>query len=438
MNPFQYNLSIPDIKGRRAVLPYELHRGSIVAFAMREYDTERTGIIVMDSPRYMKMAYNMYGDVGGMWVEQDLPQEDIWLFEANEEETLWGLRYFMWAEYGGTESLKGRSPFIDFILEESPKKEEDEVGKWHFCQSMLARVPDLVDGSMWKELKNSLTTLFVQSGGLQFNQFRAECYAYLIGVLMIAECESDPDRRKQKIALLNKKWGHFSWMYGMALGRVLGCRLHNFTAVINQAANTRKKYLHLYLPLAERYADKMLIYNDDKTETLHAAINKARKVEAQVEQNTDLDDLYRILFPRVFRDAMSSARPAATIAELKQEVNEKDRKIRELEKALSESIPEFNTRYETLLHNFEDLAAASVSFDEIENGLCNLSRAMAEAVVGHLSVTLAANKRFTDQIPRFLQAIGDKDKTGTEIHNHFEAGSNCQVFNGPTTGEFKK
>ena len=255
---------------------------------------------------------------------------------------------------------------------------------------------------------------------------------------MIAESEQDESKCKKKIQSLYKRWDIFSWMYGIGIGRVVGSKLHNFTAVINQICQSnRKYYLHLYLPLVESCADKIYKYNDDKPEKLQYAIRKAKETEAREKQETDLDELFKILFPKQYIQALLSNRPAATIAEMHQKIEAQEEKISELENRLSSTITDFNRRYEALLHSFEAMAKASVTFDEIKNGLASLSRTTAEGVLEKLSITLADNKRFMDELPRLRDFVKSNERP-SEVHNHFEAGSSNQVFNGEVNGNFDK
>ena len=88
------------------------------------------------------------------------------------------------------------------------------------------------------------------------------------------------------------------------------------------------------------------------------------------------------------------------------------------------------------MHSFEALVRASVTFDEIKKGLGELSRTTAEGVLEKLSITLADNKRFMDELPKLRQFVRSKEKP-SEVHNHFESGSQNQVFNGDVSGTFK-
>jgi hypothetical protein len=429
-----YNLSYPDVTHRKNLLPYGLHRGSVVAFRIHQFGDVRTGIIVMESPGWLLAAVNLYEE-GQIWYSDQLP-ENIELYEANEEETLWGLACYL--DYYYKNEYRGVNPLIAFIDHECPKNASNSGGAEALCEDMLTRVPDLFDKAEWTGIKNTLSQLIMQTSGLQYDRFRIEYYCFLIGVLMIAEHEEDAFRRKEMIQLFRKNWGQLSWMYGIGIGRVLGSALHNFTAVINQTTqNRRKHYLHLYLPLAEYFIDKICKYNDDKREKLQEAIRKAKVIEAREKQEPDLDELYGILFPKHSLEALSANRPAATIAEMRQEMAAQEQKISSLESRLSASISDFNRRYEALLHSFEALVKVSITFDEIKKGLKELSRTTAEGVLEKLSITLADNKRFMDELPKLREFVKENDKP-SEVHNHFEKESGCQVFNGPVSGQFNK
>lgn len=216
------------------------------------------------------------------------------------------------------------------------------------------------------------------------------------------------------------------------MGHVLGFNFSNIVSVLNNLKNPEYVgYIHLYLPIAERCFDKCCAYYDNKIK-LRNAITILSKLENSHEQKTDLDELYGILFPNCYLEAMSNSRPAATIAGMQQEIAEKNRRIKELEN----NVLDFNKRYESLLHDFEALAKTSVSFDEIEKGLLILTRGLAEQVLSHLTLTLSENEEFKKQLPRLMRAIKENDKSGAEIHNHFGENSHCQIFNGPTSGQF--
>ena len=420
----------PDVTNRRRIWPNSLHYGSIVAFRKWQCEKERTGIIVMEYENWMIVAINLYKEEGRVWYSDELPN-DIELYEATEDEILCGLSYFLNYDTEVEGSIEAH-PLISLIRTHC--KEDAYVP---FCREALIRVEYFTDEAERRELKHDISQLIMQSSGLQYDRCLVENYCFLLGVIMIVNTENDKYRRTELIKTFRDNWGHFSWMYGLGLGRVLGSKLNNITSVINQTTqNDRKYYLHLYLPLAEFFIDKIGKYTNEKPEKLRRAIERARIVEAREKQETNLDALYGILFPNHSLEALRSSRPAGTIEEMRQELVARDQKISALESRLSESISNFNHRYESLLHSFEALAKASITFDEIKKGLGELSRTTAEGVLEKLSITLADNKMFMDELPKLREFV-KSNETPKVIHNNFAPGSQNQVFNDRVDGKFK-
>lgn len=401
---------IPDLSGRSAVSRGWLQKGSIVAFWRLSYYESRKGLILMDSQNMMWAAFNLNDENDGVWYSDSLP-ENIELYDATEAEKLWVVNFYFNHRYIQNKDLKGQNPFVAFINAECPRLDNPTYIDDDFCRFFLRRVPQVLDRSKWAEVKQALWQAIQQSSGLQYNRYRVEFYCYLIGVLMIAE--SWPEGREElwKLDLFQRNWDHFSWMYGMAVGRVVGSGLHNFTAVVKHTGqNDRKHYLHLYLPIVENNTEKILSFNDDKPYRLFDAIRQMREEEAKVEQATDLDELYQIVFPKHFLLAMAEDRPAATIEELRQVVAEKDKKLLEYENRLSTSVTEFNAKYEALLRDFEALARASLRFDKLEENLKKLSRPTAEQIIADMMLTFDEDERILGELKKIKTAIRENDR----------------------------
>ena len=107
---------------------------------------------------------------------------------------------------------------------------------------------------------------------------------------------------------------------------------------------------------------------------------------------------------------MADNRPAATIKGLKQEVATKDEQIKTLENKLSTSVAEYNSKYQALLSDFEELAKASVSFDALKNNLLQLSRNTAEQVIAHLLLTFDEDERILKELKKIKKAVRDNDR----------------------------
>lgn len=422
-------LPFPDVSNRRQVIPFTLHRGSVVAFKTND-NIQRTGIIVMNNDHEMLVAYNLYKEPGNIWVEDLLPGGLI-LYEANEEEKRAGYLYFF------KENADANIELADCIL----KFVSSEVRYRGYFYSreygyrgteLFSFIPQFLNDQQRVEVSERVREKVLESGGAQFDRHQAEGECFLLAVLMIYNSVKDESQRRVMIHLLQDKWSCIVIMYGICMGRVLSFNFSNIVSVFNNLKNPEYVgYIHLYLPIAECCFDKCCAHYDNKIK-LQQAIRALNRLESDHEQKTDLDGLYGILFPNCYLEAMSKSRPAATIAGMQQEIAEKNRRIKELEN----NVLDFNKRYESLLHDFEALAKTSVSFDEIEKGLLILTRGLAEQVLLHLSFTLPENEELRKQMPRLMRAIKENDKSGAEIHNHFGENSHCQIFNGPTSGQF--
>ena len=361
----RYNLPHPNVQNRKRVYPYMLRRGSVVAFRFWDMKRPRTGIIVMDGRTMMLVAINLYDEnEDGAWYMDYLPDK-IELYEAEREEKLWGLKFFLESEYSERPEFEGQNPYIAFINHESPRK-DDSYDEDKFCKDFLSQVPYFLEKSKWEPLKQQLWQAIQQSGGLQFNRFRTENYCYLIGVLMIAGTWSNDSTDEIKLELFKREWNQFSWMYGMAIGRVIGTALNNFTAVVNQTGQgNRKHYLHLYLPLVENNIEKICNYKRDYKYRLEEAIRKAREKEALEEQKPDLDELYQILFPKHFVLAMADSRPAATIADLKEKLAERDQIITKLKTDIDNVSRQYNAVLEQLKNAVNDVENDRISGEDL-------------------------------------------------------------------------
>ena len=405
----RYNLPLPNVQNRERVYPYMLYRGSVVAFRYWDMNRPRTGIIVMYDRTMMLVAINLSDEnEDGARYMSELPDK-IELFEAEKEEKLWGLKFFFEYESEGP-AYKGQNPYIAFINHESPR-EDDSYYEDKSCKEFLSHVPYILDKSEWEPLKQLLWQAIQKSGGLQFNRFRTENYCYLIGVLMIAETWSNDSTDEMKLELFKREWNQFSWMYGMAIGRVMGTALNNFTAVVNQAGqNKRKHYLHLYLPLVENNIDKICNYKTDNRYKLEEAIRKARVKEALEEQKPDLDELYHILFPKHFVLAMADSRPAATIADLKEKLAERDRIITKLQADIDNVSRQYNAVLEQLKSAVNDVENDRISGEDLTESFLMFPTDLALSYFGTMSTLLAMNPTWQKYAPQIHRQILTKQK----------------------------
>ena len=228
---------------------------------------------------------------------------------------------------------------------------------------------------------------------------------------MIAETWSNDSTDEVKLELFKREWNQFSWMYGMAIGRVIGTALNNFTAVVNQVGqNKRKHYLHLYLPLVENNIEKICNYKIDNRYKLEEAIRKARGKEALEEQKPDLDELYHILFPKHFVLAMADSRPAATIADLKEKLAERDQIITKLQADIDDVSRKYNAVLEQLKNAVDDVENDRISGEDLTESFLMFPTELALSYYGTMSALFALNATWQKYAPRIFEKIMNKQK----------------------------
>lgn len=416
----RYNLPFPNVQFRKQVHPYALRRGSVVAFRIWELNRPRTGIIVMDSRNMMLVAINLCNEnEDGAWYMDELP-DHIELYEANKDEKLWGMKFFLEYEYDKRPEIEGQNPYISFINRECPRQDYSSDEEM-FCKEFLSMVPYMLDKSEWPSLKQQLWQVIQDTSGLQFNRFRTEYYCFLIGVLMIADTWRKDFTDEMKMELFKREWHQFSWMYGMAIGRVIGTALNNFTAVVNQTGqNNRKHYLHLYLPLVENNIDKICSYKVDTRYKLEAAIRKARGKEALEEKKPDLDELYHILFPKHFVLAMADSRPAATIAELKEKLAERDQIISKLQTVIDDVSNHYKIVLEQLKNAVEDVENDRITGEDLTASFLRLPTELALSYFGTMSALFALNPTWQKYAPRINELILTKQREQQDRQNKMD------------------
>ena len=410
----KYDLPQPDIRYRARKYLDDLRAGDVVAYRMIDYGGHHTeGVMVIGDFNMFLVATN-WDCYGELWYN-DVIDDRIEFFEANEEEISWGTRFLFNYLYCSDDQKNGLEAILKFVEDTFPKENGINWREKERCMNYMIELPWCVSNVDWNEAKSQLWKIAykeIQDTGLQFNKVRVEFFCFLIGVLMIADSTSDMHKMKELLRTFKNEWNHFVWMYSLTLGRLMGTDLKNFTGVVHQLDNSvRVPYLHLYLPLIEGNVDKICMYNpSEKRYKLENAIRKMQRVEALERKRTDLDEIYQILFPKHFRQAMADNRPAATIADLQQEVATKDEQIKTLESKLSASVLEYKNKYEALLHDFEELARASLKFDVLEANLKKLSRSTAEQIIGDMMLTFDEDERIMKALKKIKKAVRDNDR----------------------------
>lgn len=426
----KYNLPWPDVRYRGKAYPYQLSRGDVVAFSYEDSSKgKRTGIMVLDSPSSFLAAVNLYEEEGYIWYNDMIP-EDIMLYEASPEETDWGLRCFFDTEYV-MRQYGDKNSVIAFVEHECPANIRDNGWKEaKFCMSVLAGLPK------WGYIGNNMTFISEiwkeavkgANEGVAFNAQRAELYCFLIAILMITENVVEVNR-EYYIAKLFREWKHFAWMYAMVIGRLIGCDLKTFTSMVNMLDNeNRRSYIRLYLPLVEGNIDKICRYSTvEKRYKLENAISKMKVTRERHEQLENLDDLYRILFPKNFRKMMSESLPASTIREMKEELARKDEQISHWQKAAEDLTEKVNQLTEGMKMRVEE----SLSMEDVSTAILAMSLDVAKMVFSNLDFKLRKHEVWRNGRDLLLDKLEEKEmaQNGASVgtNNGIVAGGNLNA-----------
>lgn len=423
----EYNLPLPDVTYRRTI-HRKPTRGDVVAFGKETLFGLRTGILVMESEGLSLASVNLYDEADYIWGGEYLP-DDIALYEASEDEKEWGQRYFFEHEY--VNACSDKNIVVAFVEGEIPEVlEKNEWYRKKFCFDVLASLPrwgyiandDGFIGEVWNEAVRGANT------GLAFSPLRAELYCFVIAVMMINQ-HCDKPFCEQYIQQLHEEWCHFSWMYAMVIGRIIGTDLKTFTSMVNVLDNTKRApYIHLYLSLIESNIDKICKYSSiEKKHKLVAAINKMKVTEERIEQSDNLDHLFSILFPKHFRKMMNESRPASTIKEMKEELAKKDEQITHWKKAAEDLTEQVNQLTEGMKMRVEE----SLSMEDVSTAILAMTLDIAKIVFSNLDFKLRKNEVWRKGRDLLLDKLEEKEMTlnGTSVgtNNGIVAGGNLNT-----------
>lgn len=396
----KYNLPFPNVLVR-SHYSHSPSLGEIYAF---EYNC-RTGILVAEDEKKYYLAVNLYGEKGNISTFGLLP-DDIIIYDASEEEKQWA-REACFLLLSQEHATSNRSQVGEFI-----HKYCHNYSTQSFCREHLCALPWF---QLVKDDKNFLQAAKrealkeITDIGLQYDREKVEMYCFLIGVLMISENREKNDAKRLLEQFINN-WYQFSWMYGMILGRVMGCSLANFTSMLNSVVNSRKQYIHLYLPLVENNIDKIMKYSTlDKAYKLNNAIAKMKIEEERNEQKDDLDKLYSIVFPRNFKKAMSTNLPSATIKEMKEELEKKNEQVNHWKKTAEQLLTELNN----ITSSMEKQVCDSLSMEEVSTAILSMKTEVGRLVFSNLDFKLRKNEVWQKGRMNLLDKLEEKEKRET-------------------------
>ena len=304
---------IPDLSFRREMIYETPIEGEVVA-----YQTDTcVGLMLLERPSWFLRATHFDSDPDYVWSEDEVPTKTKF-FYPTEEECIWGYDEFIKHLLTDFETGNGNDPILAYLDRNLANIFENHSGK--IICNIIERLPYHIKDIKQYEAKiwnNGLKEI-----GVDFNRKKAEIYCYFLSVVRIWEYTKGHEQNyRWWVYQLYENWKHFSWMYGMVLGRIVGSADKNFTALVNHLdCKNRCPYIHLYVPLIEQNIEKYPEYNNvEKKKKLLDAIAKIKLTGEREQQDSNLDELFSVLFPQQFLRLAHDNHPVASVAELKDE-----------------------------------------------------------------------------------------------------------------------
>lgn len=344
----------PDIRYRAPFNYATPIEGEVVAYK----SGSSIGVMLLESPNWFIAATHFNSDPEYIWRSAEVPDKTIF-FTPDEDEKKWGYDEFILHLFSPeNEPLDKSNPILNYL--ERNSKHVSHYQSRYVLRDIVKRIPLHVEDI--KSYENLIWNEGLRDIGVDFDRYRAEIFCYFLSVVRIWEyAKEDEQRYFYLLWQLDEHWEHLSWMFGMALGRVLGSDDKNFTSQINHLdSKKRSMYIHLYLPLVEANIEKYPDYNNvEKKGKLTNAVAKIKLTGEREKQDTDLDELFGILFPNHFRRVMSENHPESSIAELKANY---ERSKRDLEQARNK-LKDIAALYEAQLQDMTNRLAGLVTND---------------------------------------------------------------------------
>lgn len=342
---------IPDISLRREMVYETPIEGEVVAY---KNDTS-VGVMLLQKPSWFLRATHFYTDPDYVWSEDEVPF-GTQFFYPTEEECIWGydefIAYLLSSEY----VCPHGDPILNYLSRNA--KYVSHYHSKHVLFDIIKRIPYSVkDIGKYRPL---IWNAGLRDIGIDFDRHKTELFCYFFSVVRIWENSKGHEQTYcYQLSQLDSSWEHLSWMFGMALGRVLGSDDKNFTSQINHLDNKkRSKYIHLYMALVESNIEKYPDYNNvEKKDNLKKAIRKIKLTGEREKQENDLDELFKILFPHHFQRVMSENRPASSIAELKANYEQAMRELEAARGKLKETVALYESQLQDMATQLANLVS---------------------------------------------------------------------------------
>lgn len=229
-----------------------------------------------------------------------------------------------------------------------------------------------------------------------YDKLRLEYYCFLDAIIKVAlDDNSHHDQKCEYWQQINQSWGVLSAIYSVMTGKLINTGFNHISPVISQFKGKNKEYATLMVA-ALRHHPEVLVNN--KAWQIKGELEQSMR---EIKQNTELNDLCRILFPSAQWSDYNLKSPRLTTAELMQKVRESE----ELKRLLKQ-VEEYAR---TLQIELDDVS----KMQPLREAFSRLDPSAARTIFSQIDMVLEGNNDIWDKNRKQL-----KDEVNLRYENY--------------------
>lgn len=229
--------------------------------------------------------------------------------------------------------------------------------------------------------------------GLNFNRQKSELYSVLMGVAMILGCDKDRCDKQEMAILMKRHWHQFAIIYSLFYGRNIVTDHRHFVELLSSLVHNGKTnddvYLHLMLIAlgdVDTKVKKIMKYSPtENEEQLRGYIATMKRQRDLVEQSTELDELFGILFPKTYREYLSQDNPYASFDEMQDDLHKSKEAA-----SIMKKLEDYARVLETQLGN-------AIKMEDLKSAILQCEPSVSRAIFAQLDMVLEGNNEVWDR-----------------------------------------
>lgn len=212
-----------------------------------------------------------------------------------------------------------------------------------------------------------------------YDKIRLEYYCFLDAIIKVALDDNSRVQKCEYWQQINQSWDILSAIYSVMTGKLINTGYNQFNPLISQFKSKNKEFATLMVA-ALRHHPEVLINN--KAWQIKSEIEQSSK---EIKQNTELNNLCRILFPTAQWSDYDLKTPRMTTAEMMQKVRESE----ELKRLLKQ-VEEYARTLQTELDD-------AIKMQSLREAFTHLDPATARAIFAQIDMVLEDNNEVWDR-----------------------------------------